>query len=373
MNPFSIRRARAIARKEVFHILRDPFTLAMAVVLPVIMVSVFGLAIEFNVKDIPLSVYDTDQTQASRQFIESFKSSLYYKVNTKSRSTTELLNDLDSERAKAVVVLEPGFEKNIESSQGGHAQVVLDGSDSSTVGVILGYLRGILSASIVKITGNHPTQPISLQTRFLYNPELTSAWFVVPGLAVVIISILSVLLTALTVAREWENGSMELLLSTPVQPLEIIAGKLAPYTVLGLGALIFVYLVARLGFGVPFLGSHLLFVATGILFLATYLAQGLAISVIMRRQQLAMQIAIITGLLPSILLSGFIFPIESMPEFFQYLTSVLPAKWFMMISRGIFLKGTGILDLLKPIGSLMILATILITIATRRFKKDLEP
>lgn len=369
---FNLKRTKAIARKEIFHILRDPFTLAMAVVLPVVMVTIFGLAIDFDVKDLRLSVFDSDGSQASRQLVDTFKSSRYFRVEQKPH-LPGLLSDLDSERTNAVLVIEPEFERNFESGGTTHAQVILDGSDSSTVGIILGYLRGIQSSANAKINAVKPHDPVALKTRFLYNPELKSSWFVVPGLAVVIIAILSVLLTALTVAREWENGSMELLLSTPVQPIEIIIGKLAPYTALGITALAFVYLVARLGFGVPFRGSHLLFGAAGMLFQATYLAQGLAISVITRRQQLAMQFAIITGLLPSILLSGFIFPIESMPTFFQFMTSILPAKWFMMISRGIFLKGAGISELIRPFAGLLVLSTILITVAAKRFKKDLEP
>ncbi len=372
MNAFSFKRARAIARKEVFHILRDPFTLAMALVLPMIMVTVFGLAIDFDVKDLNLSVYDSDRSQTSRQLIDTFESSRYFRVIQRPRSP-RLLSDLDSERARAVLIINPGLERDFESAGSAHAQIVLDGSDSSTAGVILGYLRGIQNSTSAKLAAAKLREPVVLKTRFLYNPELRSTWFVVPGLAVVIIAILSVLLTALTVAREWENGSMELLLSTPVKPIEIIIGKLAPYTALGLMALAFVYAVARLGFGVPFRGNPLLFAAAGMLFQATYLAQGLAISVITRRQQLAMQFAIITGLLPSILLSGFIFPLESMPTFFQYMTSILPAKWFMMISRGIFLKGAGISELLRPFAGLLILATVLITVAAKRFKKDLEP
>jgi ABC-2 type transport system permease protein len=224
-----------------------------------------------------------------------------------------------------------------------------------------------------KITGHPLPEPVALKTRFLYNPELNSRWFVVPGLMVVVLGILSILLTALTVAREWENGSMELLLSTPVEPVEIILGKLGPYLVLGLGAIAFVYLMARLGFGVPFRGNYLVFFAGCGLFLITYLAQGLLISVLTRRQQLAMQFSMMTGLLPSILLSGFIFPIESMPRFFRILTGALPARWFMIICRDVFLKGSGVFDLRYPFLALGIISVAMVTVSSRNFKKDLEP
>jgi len=369
---FQFKRAKAIAKKEIFHVSRDPFTLAMAIGLPVIMVSIFGIAIDFNVKDIQVSVFDADRTQSSRLLLDSFQSSKHFEMKPKERPLNAV-SDLDAERAKAILVIEPGFERIIGAGQLARAQVILDGSDNSTVGTILSYLNGVREAATRKITGEPVTGPLELQTRYLFNPELKSSWFIVPGIAVVVTAILGVLLTTLTIAREWENGSMELLLSTPVQPLEIIVGKLAPYTFLGLSAIAFVYVIARVGFGVPFVGSHLVLAGASTLFLAACLSQGLLISVIMRRQQLAMQIGIITGLLPSILLSGFIFPVESMPPFFQGMVSILPSKWFMIISRGVFLKGAGVNELLQPLAALLIMNVVLVFAAARRFKKDLEP
>jgi ABC-2 type transport system permease protein len=215
--------------------------------------------------------------------------------------------------------------------------------------------------------------PFQLRTRFLFNPELNSSWFVIPGLIVVVMSLLSIMLTALTVAREWENGSMELLLSTPVQPLEIIVGKLAPYGVLGIFAVFMTYVIARTVFGVPFVGNHLVFVLGAIIFLVTYLAQGLLISVVARNQQVAMQMAMVSGLLPSNLLSGFVFPVASMPIFFRYFTMILPARWFMQISRDTFLKGSSLIDLSGAFLVLSILCVGMIVQATRKFKRDLEP
>jgi ABC-2 type transport system permease protein len=186
-------------------------------------------------------------------------------------------------------------------------------------------------------------------------------------------SILSILLTALTVAREWENGSMELLLSTPVRPIEIIVGKLAPYGVLGITAVTFVYVVARTVFGVPFAGNLAVFGLGCLLFLVSYLAQGLLISVVTRKQVIAMQFSMMSGMLPSNLLSGFIFPIESMPLFFQYFTMLLPARWFMRIARDTFLKGSSLLDLAGSFLALSLFCALMILMATRRFKRDLEP
>ena len=240
------------------------------------------------------------------------------------------------------------------------------------MGPVAGYLGSIQTIANKRIADFNPALPYELRTRFLFNPELNSRWFVIPGLTVVVMAILSIILTSLTVAREWENGSMAVLLSTPVQPLEIIVGKLAPYAVLGLTAVAFVYIVARLVFHVPFVGNPLVFSFGCCLFLATYLAQGLLISVTTRKQQVAMQFAMVTGLLPSNMLSGFVFPVESMPPFFQYLTMLLPARWFMKIARDTFLKGSGLIELADSFLALTILGTLILLLATRRFKRDLE-
>jgi ABC-2 type transport system permease protein len=181
------------------------------------------------------------------------------------------------------------------------------------------------------------------------------------------------MLTALTVAREWENGSMEMLLSTPVRPLEMIMGKLAPYVGLGLGSVYFVYLAARLAFGIPFMGSHALFLLACLMFLGCSLSQGLVISVLTRQQALSMQFSMVSGLLPSLLLSGFIFPVESMPVFFRYFTMVLPARWFVVVCRGLFLKGAGPPELWVPLTALLALNALLISWAVWKFKTDLEP
>jgi ABC-2 type transport system permease protein len=365
-------RILSIAKKEVKHIIRDPFTLALALGLPLILVTFFGYAINFDVRNIRLFSIDRDHTRASRELIEVFDSSEFFKV-TSGLSRPKLLHALDIEKASVILVIEPNFGKDLGLGKTAEAQVVLDGADNSTAGVILGYLAGIQKAAIKKLTKSSSASLIELKTRFIFNPELNSRWFIIPGLAVVVMAILSVLLTALTVAREWENGSMELLLSTPVKPIEIIMGKLAPYVFLGLASVFLIYLIARVGFGVPFLGSHMLFLVCCLLFLGTTLSQGLLISVVTRQQQIAMQLSIVTGLLPSLLLSGFIFPIENMPIFFQYFTAILPARWFIMICRGIFLRGAGISELFKPFLVLGIMNLLLITISTKRFKRDLEP
>lgn len=368
----NLKRAYSIAYKEVRHIVRDPFTLGLALGLPLFMVLFFGLAMDFNVHDIHLTAYDCDHSRSSRQLLEAFESSGYFRVRQE-----PLAGDpaavLNSNQAKAVLVIPPRFGRYVVSRQDSPVQVLIDGTDNSTAGVIGGYMNGIQSAANGRLA-NAAASPLAvLKTRYLFNPELNSRWFTVPGLSAVVLAIISILLTSMTVAREWENGSMELLLSTPVHPVEIILGKLAPYVVLGLSAQALIYFLARLYFGIPFLGSHLLFIVGTFLFVSSYMALGLLVSVATRQQILAMQFSMMIGMLPNILLSGFIFPIENMPRFFQILTMFFPARWFVQVIRGVFLRGSDLSQLAVPLLAMMAMALLFVTAAVRRFKRDVEP
>jgi len=387
---FVWRRAAAIARKEWFHIRRDPFTLALALVLPPVMVVVYGLVIDFNIKDVRLSVSDGDRSQTSRRLIETFGSSDYFRIQPVA-SPGAAVQDVTAERAKAALVIPPRFEKDLLAGRGAQAQVLIDGADNSTVGPVSDYVAAIQTLASERIAGGigssagagrtdfltagagaDLTPPYELRTRYLFNPELNSRWFVIPGLTVVIMAILSIFLTALTVAREWENGSMEMLLSTPVEPVEIIVGKAAPYAALGAVSVGFVYVIARAAFGVPFQGHLWVFGLGCILFLFTYLAQGLLISVVTRQQTIAMQFSMLTGMLPSNMLSGFVFPIASMPTFFWYFTMLFPARWFMVIARNSFLVGSSLAQLAGPFAALGVSCAVMTTLAVRRFKRTLE-
>nr|BFD62898.1 ABC transporter permease [Bdellovibrio sp. HM001] len=366
-----LRSVQAIAKKEVFHIIRDPFTLALALGMPVIMVIFFGYAIEFNMNHISLAVFDSSKSQGSRQLQRSFASSSYFQL-LPVHSPAEGLQALDEGRAHAALLIPPQYVEDLRPGSESSVQILIDGTDNSSAGSILGYLGGIQQKVLTDKLGPF-REPIVIRSRFLFNSELNSRWFVVPGLAAAIIAILSILLTALTVAREWENGSMELLLSTPVRPVEIILGKLLPYSVMGLVAVFFVFLMSQIVFAVPFRGNFVVYLISCLIFLSTYLAQGLLISVVTRKQQLSMQMAMLSGLLPTILLSGFIFPVEHMPRFFYYLTMLLPARWFISLSRDLFLKGASLQSVLPSFLAMCLLFFLMIGLATRKFKKDVEP
>lgn len=371
MNFFSWRRSIAITKKEIFHILRDPFTLALAIGMPLFMVFVYGFAIDFNIKNIPISVSDFDKTVYSREIIQTFSSSQYFIVHHVN-NPDEVLDNIESEKTRAGLIIPPNFSRDLGNGRNGIVQILLDGSDNSTIGPISGYMSGMQNKAIKEWTNFDMQLPYEIKTRFLFNPELNSQWFIIPGLIAVVMAILSILLTTLTVAREWENGSMEILLTTPVKPIEIIVGKVIPYAFLGLVTLLMIFIINFFVFKVPFVGNPFIFILGYILFLISFLAQGLLISIITKNQQIALNFAILLGFLPSQLLSGFIFPIASMPIFFQYLTLVFPARWFVQISRDTFLKGTRFVDLWPAFTMLFLICMSLVWISILRFKRTLE-
>lgn len=371
----SLHRTTTILRKECMHILRDPFTLIFSLIMPLVMVVMFGAAIEFNVRNVPTDYLDQSHSQASRIFLNTLSSSGYFKTHAVD-SPREGLARLGREAAKAFVLIPPNFESRLLGRSEGQLQILLDGTDNTAGTALSGYLGTIHTKALTNIFKGKPgiiaAAPITLKTRFLFNPELNSQWFIVPALAAVVMAILSILLTTLTIAREWENGSMELLLSTPVRATEVILGKMLPYAFLGLFAIALLYVLARTLYGLPFVGSHLVFWTSTFLFLLTYLGQGLLVSTLIHNQQAAVQIALVLGLLPTMLFSGFIFPIEHMPLGFQYLTTIFPARWYVQIARDQFLQGSTFAQLIVPFSVLILYTYSMIQLCIIKFKGNLE-
>jgi ABC-2 type transport system permease protein len=372
-----IARVLSIARKELRHIVRDPFTLGMALGLPMIMLVLFGFAIDFDVRDIALTVIDRDQTKLSREMVDTIQGTGLFKVHEGSMAGSPT-SDLDHERSKGVLIIEKGFAEDLRSDRHPKMQLLMDGADNSVAGTIGAYLAGLVPAAWNRLSadspqGPPPKPPLSVRLRFLFNPELNSHWFMIPALSALIMGLVSSMLTAVTVAREWENGSMEMLLSTPVHPLEIILGKLLPYLVLGLGAAAAIFISGLTLFGVPFHGNILIYGLSCLLFLVPCLAIGLIISVTTRQQQMAMQMTMMITMLPNMMLSGFIFPVESMPRLFYLITFIIPGRWFIMLSRSLFLKDPGIKELALPLGVLVVWNFFFIRLALKKFKTDVEP
>ena len=272
------------------------------------------------------------------------------------------------------LVVHPGFEKDVMSG-GALVQVLVDGTESSTMSSVSNYLNTINQNAYFKIWDvpvNMTQQNPQYKVRYLFNPELNSRWFAVPGLSAVIIALVAIMLTTLTICREWERGSMEMLLSTPATRLDIIVGKVAPYAVLSFVGFVLVFIIARIVFGVPFVGAYWQLIFGTWLFILGYLAIGLLISVSTKRQEVAIQYAAIIGLLPTVILSGFVFPIEYMSRGYRIVSSIFPARFYMDITRDQYLKGSLFFDIWWLYAVLAVQALVILVLSVFRFKRSLE-
>ncbi|MGN0016153.1 MAG: ABC transporter permease [Candidatus Avelusimicrobium sp.] len=367
-----IRPILSIASKETKHIRRDPFTLAVALLLPLLFVWFFGFVINLDYHNIPLLVRDNDQSRSSRELLMQAGAAGYFDV-VAVHSPAEAEKALQKNSMKGLLIIPPGFHDNLTRGDTARAQLLVDGSDNTLAALMNMYMQGISATAQQALTTPRASAPNMIRTRYLFNPELNSRWFIVPALSTVIIGFLAIILTALTVAREWENGSMELLLSTPVRPFEIVLGKLLPYFALSFFDALLVFALALIVFHIPFMGSFLLYLLACTLFIIGSLALGLLISVLTRQQQAAIQFGFAIGLLPSFMFSGFIFPIENMPLFFRWFTGFFPQRWFLSLSRSLFLTEAGFKELAGPFAALFIFMFVMVALAVKKFKTDVEP
>ena len=378
-----IRRILLIAQKETRHIVRDVRTVYLALGIPVVMLLLFGYALTMDVDNVRLLVFDGDHTAASRDLAAAFERSRLFSVVDRRDDPSGILAAFRRNDAKAALIVPAGFGRQRDRGESVTAQLILDGTDANVAGIAMGYAAAIAQAQTLTLVthalddhgialGGKPQPPIDVRVRNWFNTALRSQWYLVPGLIAVIMAMMSALLMALTVAREWERGTMEQLFVTPVHPVEIVAGKLLPYFVIGLGQLTLIGAMGAWLFDVPLRGNILLLYALSSLFLIGALGQGLLISILTRQQQLAMQIALLTSMLPSLLLSGFMSPIASMPVVVRAITYVIPARYFLVVLRGLFLKGIGF-DVLWPQAlALAIFAAIMIAASTLSFKPRID-
>jgi ABC-2 type transport system permease protein len=371
-----------LARKETLHILRDPRSLYLAIVLPIILLILFGYAITFDVKHIPVAIVDQDSSFLSRDFISQVKGSEYLDLAYLSNSSSGLESLLDKGKVKIILIIPSHFSRDLSKGEDAPLQFLIDGSDNNTAQIALGYVTGIVqifSAKIILEKSNKQgaalqtgSPPLEVKPRIWYNPDLRSTIFIVPGLIAVVMMILAAMSTSLTIAREWEIGTMEQLIATPAKPHEIIIGKLIPYFFLGIIQISLVTLVGTLMFNVPFKGNIFFLFCVSSVFLICGLGIGLLISTLTRSQQLAFMFSLLLTLLPSFLLSGFVFPISSMPRIIQFFTYLVPAKYFLVVLRGIFLKGTGLGILWPEVVSLMGFASLVLLACAKRLRLSLE-
>lgn len=371
------RRLRAVLVKELRHIARDWRSLAMALAVPLLLLLLFGYALTLDVDRIPTVVYDQDGTAESRELAERFRGSKFFLVTGAPHGYRDVVGRLDSGKALMAVVIPRGFARAV--GQGGIAkvQVLLDGSDSNTASIAAGYAEALATAYSMELREKWMAKrgagkldpPLDFRPRVLFNNAMQSKNFIVPGLIAVILMLIAAMLTSLTVAREWENGTMEQLLATPVRPRELLLGKLGAYFLLGVVDTVIALVVGVGLFGVPMRGSYALLAGASALFLFGALCWGIFLSTVARSQLLAYQAALITSFLPAFLLSGFVFAIENMPWVVQQVTRVVPARYFVSILQGIFLKGVGLQVLWPPVLFLLVYAGIVFWVASRKLRQ----
>lgn len=372
-----IARLLAVARKEVIQIRRDPRSLGMAFVIPMVLLFLFGYALTLDVNNLMTIVYDQDRTTVSRDFLARFEESGYFTVVATARNYDDVEWALDSGKAQVALVLPRNFARDLDLGRQVPVQALLDGSDSNTATIALAYLTGIAGRYSNQIVTERAglarrDPPVENRLRVWYNPELQSKNYIVPGLIAVIMMVIAALLTSLTIAREWERGTMEQLIATPVRVPELVLGKLLPYFGIGFIDVALSALAGTLVFRVPFRGNVALFLGLSLIFLLGALSLGMLISIKAKSQLVASQVAMVVTFLPSFLLSGFMFDIGNMPGWLQIITHVFPARYFVTILKGIFMKGIGLRMLGVEAAFLTLFALIVTAAANRKFRKNLE-
>ena len=372
----SIRRAWAVSEKEFRFIVRDPRSLGVTLVLPVVLLALFGYAINFDIKNISLAVYDPDKTPASRDLAQALTRSGHFRLIAMLASLDDADKTLAAGGAKVVLVIPVDFAADLGAGRPTRIQSLINGSDSLTATIALGYLQGMIQDWVLR-RAEHPAvaerSRVSIEPdiRVWFNEDLSTVTFITPGLAVVILMLLAALLTSQTIVREREQGTIEGLIVSPVRAHEILAGKLFPYVVIALADVGLVAGAGRLLFGVPLRGGPLLVLGLLLAYLLAALGIGLLISSVVRSQQAAYLVAFIGTLLPTILLTGFIFPVSSMPKLLQAIVQLHPATHFMVIARATSLKAAGLHLLWPRAFALVALAGAVLAATAVKFKKAL--
>ncbi len=375
------RRIKAIVVKESLQIVRDPRSLMIVLLIPLLQMFMLGYGVNLDVQHIPLCVHDREGSQASQGLLHQFAASPYFSLQAPMGSDAEIRKSLDSGRCNLAIVIPAGFSKGLADNGGGSVQALLDATDSNTANIAANYARSVVAAysagvqmEFIRNRGGtvQTLTPVDMQARVWFNEDLVSRNFIVPGIVALVMAIVGAQLTSLTIAREWERGTMELLISTPVQPMELMIGKLLPYFLVGMVDASICLALAVFWFEVPFRGTlTALFLTTG-LFLTVVLCIGYYVSVAIRSQVGASQVALLLTMLPTTLLSGFTFPIDQMPPAVQAVTYIVSARYYVTIIKALFLKGSAWTALLAPILCLALYALVMVFFASRAFRKTLD-
>ena len=375
----NLARLWAVARKEFLHVIRDARSLGMAIAIPMLLLLLYVYALTLDVDRVPLVVWDQSRSHASRELLQHFFASRYFAFYAGADTYAEVEHAIDAAHALGALVIPYDFADRVEAGRPVAVQLIVDGSDSNTATIALGYAQAVVFAYSQQVTLQTvqragirpPDPPLDLRPRVWFNADLESRNFIIPGLIAVIMMVIAALLTSLTVAREWEGGTMEQLISTPVKPTELILGKLLPYFAIGMLDMVLAVLMGQFLFHVPLRGSLVLLFGTASLFLLGTLSLGILISVLAKNQLLANQLAMVLTFLPSFLLSGFVYAISNMPQPIQIVSRIIPARYFITALKGVYLKGVGLHVLWLEVLLLAVFAAVMLTLAVARFKKRL--
>ena len=375
----NIYRVIAVMKKEFIHILRDSRSLGMAIAMPILLIFLFGSSLSLDVDNVPLAIWDQNGTNDSRELIDRFTASRYFGLTRYVSSYEDIEQAIDKREATLALVIPYDFSRKLKTGQMVDLQLIVDGSDANTATISIGYAQTVAdsynSALLLQAAQQQGKKtvsvPLEAKPRVWFNQNMLAKNYIIPGLIAVIMMVIAALLTSLTIAREWENGTMEQLITTPLKPMELIAGKLAPYFVIGLVDILMAVLMGQFLFDVPLRGNPLLIFGTGAIFLIGSLTMGMLISIVTRSQLLASQLAMVLTFLPSFLLSGFMYTISNMPVAIQGITYLVPARYFVTILKNIYLKGAGISVLISEAGILLFFAVVLVIVANIKLRKRL--
>jgi len=353
----------------------------MGIAIPMLLLFLFGYALTLDVDRVPLIVWDQSASHESRELVSRFSGSRFFSLRTYTDNYRAIEQAIDSRDTVIALIIPTDFARRVASGRKTSVQVLLDGSDPNTATFALGYAQSIVSSysreivlrQIRRSTGMEPRlAQLEVRPRVWFNTDMVSRNYLFPGLIAVIMMIIAALLTSLTVAREWESGTMEQLISTPLRGPELILGKLIPYFTIGILDLILSVLVGEFVFAIPLRGSLLLLFVLSVVFLTGALSLGILISIVTKSQLVASQLALVVTMLPAFLLSGFIFPIENMPAPIQVITHLVTARYFVSILRGIYLKDVGLGVMAVPVGLLVVFAVVVLALSIRKFRKKIE-
>jgi ABC-2 type transport system permease protein len=375
-----LRRLRAVAQKEFLHVLRDPWSLGMGLAIPILMLLLFGYALTLDVDHVPLIVWDQSRTPGSRDLISRFTGSRYFDVKGNAQDYHDVEAAIDTQEVIGALVIPVNFTQGINPAHAAPVQFIVDGSDANTATIALGYAQALVLGysqdirlqQVQRLLGQTLPAPVDFRPRVWFNTDLVSKDFIVPGLIAVIMMVIAALLTSLTMAREWERGTMEQLISTPVKGPELVFGKLCPYFAIALVDVLIAVLLGRFLLDVPMRGSIPFLFLTVIVFLMGTLPVGMLFGILTRNQLLATQLAMLVTFLPSFLLSGFAYAIPNMPYPVQVISYFIPARYFITILRGIYLKKIGPEILWSQVAFLLIFGALMLVLTLRTFRKKLE-